>query len=332
MIADDEEQFQRVYREPKLGYRQKSFANLLKMGHCAPTVMQSLVDISAPDKQWLVRFSAGMPGGIGNTGCECGAFTSSLALLGVRHGLAEVDEGLPAIFDKGHALCRHFRECNKTIFCREIRGNDHFPSHCIRTMVLSPELFPEAEADRSRDAIPEGARGCYRRMYSHMAGHDFHCARAVFGQLKCAGPEHQELMDAASAFIGGTLFMGLTCSAFAAGVMALGLIGGEIETSPLRVMRMLALYTAGGNWSDDSLNKFNISMNQGHRLSEWFVKEFGSTQCGAITQCDFATPEGVQRYIDGDGTARCSAIAQSVALRVLDMIRPVDTAVSVQSE
>src|SRR5512135_1303292 len=106
----DEAQFQRIYREPKLGYRQKSAANLLKMGHCAPTVMQSLVDISAPDKQWLVRASAGMPGGIGNTGFECGGFTSSLALLGVRRGLREVDRGLPIIFDKGHALCRRFRQ------------------------------------------------------------------------------------------------------------------------------------------------------------------------------------------------------------------------------
>ena len=316
----NEQQFQRIYREPKLGYRQKSFANLLRMGHCAPTVMQSLVDISAPDKQWLVRFSAGMPGGIGNTGFECGGFTSSLALLGVRHGLREVDQGLPVIFDKGHALCQHFRECNKTMFCKEIRGNDRFPSHCIRTIVLSPELFPEAEANSSRDTIPEGIRGCYRRMYSHMAEHDFHCARAVFGQLKCAGPEHQELMDAASAFIGGTLFMGLTCSAFAAGVMALGLIDGEIENSPLRVLRMLMISTAGGNWSDDSLNKFNSSMNQGYRLSEWFVKEFGSTQCRAITQCDFSSQSGVSKYVDSDCVAKCRTITDRVAEKVQEML------------
>ncbi len=316
----DEEQFQRIYREPKLGYRQKSFANLLRMGHCAPTVMQSLVDISAPDKQWFVRFSAGMPGGIGNTGFECGAFTSPLALLGVRHGLGEVDRGLPVIFDKGHALCQRFRECHKTMFCKQIRGNEHFPKSCIRTIVLSPELFPEAEANNRLDTIPEGIRECYRRIYSHLVENDFHCARAVFGQLQCAEPEHRELMDAASAFIGGTLFMGLTCSAFAAGVMALGLKNGEIENSHLRVLRMLMVATAGGNWAEDRLNKFNISMNRGNQLSEWFVREFGSTQCRAITQCDFSSQSGVNKYIESDGISRCRTITGWVAEKVKGML------------
>ncbi len=322
----DEQQFQRIYREPKFGYRQRSAANLLRMGHCAPTVMQSLVDISAPDKQWLVRFSAGMPGGIANTGFECGGLTSSLVLLGVRHGLQDVDQGLPVIFDKGHALCRHFRECHKTMFCKEIRGNDRFPSHCIRTILLSPELFPQAEAGDCRDTIPDDVRGSYRRMYAHMAGHDFHCARAVLGQLNCAGPERQELMDAASAFVGGTLFMGLTCGAFIAGVIALGLIDGEIETSRLKVLRMLAIYTAGGNWADDDLNNFNRSMNRGNRLSEWFVKEFGSTQCRAITGCDFASPSGVSKYVDGACVARCRTIADRVAEKVQEMLASLELA------
>ncbi len=316
----DEQQFQKIYREPKLGYRQKSAANLLKMGHCAPTVMQSLVDISAPDKQWLVRCSAGMPGGIGNTGVECGGLTSSLALLGVRHSLHEVDQGLPVIFDKGHALCRHFRACHKTMLCKEIRGNDRFPSHCIRTILLSPELFPEVERNDSRDAIPEDVRGCYQTLYAHLARHDFHCARAVLGQLPCAGPAHEELMDAASAFIGGTLFMGLTCSAFTAGVMALGLVDGEIENNPLRVLRMLVIATAGGNWTADSINKFNPRMNRGNRLAEWFVREFGSTQCRAITECDFSSRSGVRQYVDGDCVAGCKMIAGRVASRVREML------------
>ncbi len=316
----NEEQFQRIYLEPKLGYRQKSLANLLRMGHCAPTVMQSLVNISAPDKQWLVRFSAGMPGGIGNTGFECGAFTSALVLSGVRHGLREVDRGLPVIFDKGHALCQRFRECHKTMFCKQIRGNERFPGHCIRTILLSPELFPEAEANNSLDTIPEGIRGCYGRIYSYMAENDFHCARAVFSHLQFAEPEYQELMDAASAFMGGTVFMGLTCSAFTAGVMALGLMDGKIENSPLRVLRMLMIATAGGNWSEDRLNKFNKSMNRGNRLSEWFVREFGSTQCRAITQCDFSSQSGVSKYVESNCIARCRTITERVAERVEGML------------
>jgi len=182
----NEQQFQRIYgnqaRVPPEKFRESP-----ENGPLRADVMQSLVDISAPDKQWLVRFSAGMPGGIGIPALNaagsphpwrCSEFGMACARPTKLAGyLRQGARSLPA-----------FSECNKTMFCREIRGNDRFPSHCIRTIVLSPELFPEAEANNSRDAIPEGVRGCYRRMCSHMAEHDFHCARAVFGQLKCAGP------------------------------------------------------------------------------------------------------------------------------------------------
>ncbi len=70
-------------------------------------------------------------------------------------------------------------------------------------------------------------------------------------------PVNQELLDASSAFMGGTLFKGLTCSAFTAGVMAIGLKIGEIENSYLRVTRMLALMVSGGDAFSDGVNKFN---------------------------------------------------------------------------
>ena len=94
-----------------------------------------------------------------------------------------------------------------------------------------------------------------------------------------------------------------TCSAFTAGVMAIGLRAGEIEDSRLRVIRLLAIMTVGGDAFDDRLNKFNPSMNAGYRLSRWFANEYGSTQCRKITGCDFADAKGVSDYIDGGGVA-----------------------------
>jgi hypothetical protein len=90
-----------------------------------------------------------------------------------------------------------------------------------------------------------------------------------------------------------------------AGVMAIGLSRGEIENSYLRVLRMLAIKTAGGNAFDERLNKFNRSMNRGYRLSRWFGREFGSTQCQAITKSVFSEAAGVTSYIEGDSTNRC---------------------------
>jgi hypothetical protein len=282
--------------------------------------MQTLLEVSSTEKEWLVRLSAGMPGGIGNTGFECGAFTSPLALLGLRYGLGEIDRGLPVIFDKGHTLCRRFLECHKTMLCREIRGKDRFPRHCIGPVLRSPELFLNALDGDYRDAIPAGRRAAYSRLYAHLVKNDFHCAQAVLIQLGYTPTEHPELFNAASAFMGGTVFMGLTCSAFTAGVMAVGLRAGEIENSRLRVIRLLAIMTAGGDAFDERINKFNKSMNLGYRMSKWFRREFGSTQCQTITQCEFSSLAGVRNYVESDCMTSCRKITEKVAERVRQML------------
>jgi C_GCAxxG_C_C family probable redox protein len=300
----------------------RAYANLFRMGHCAPAVMRTIGDLSAPGKDWLVRFSAGMPGGIGNTGHECGAMTSPLVLLGLRYGLRDVNDGLPVVFDRSQALSRQFIERHKTLQCKEIRGKDRFPRHCISPVVHAPELFEAVTSHEGQDAIPATVRQTYGRLYSHMVENDFHCAQAVFGSLQEGFPERQDLMDAASVFVGGTAFMGLTCSAFAAGVMALGLRRGEIEHSLPRVVRMLAIMTVGGDAQKEHLNKFNASLMRGYRLSTWFAQEFGSTQCLAITQSDFATASGVDAYVRSDRVATCRDVAEKVAARVEQMLGP----------
>jgi hypothetical protein len=303
-------------------------ANLIHMGHCAPTVMQTLLDVSNARGEWLVKLSAGMPGGIGNTGYECGAMTSPLVILGLRHGLRNMDRGLPVIFDQGHAYCQQFLACHKTLLCRQIRQKDRFPRHCIRPVCMSPERLQDTLTNCHADGIPVQARASYCRLYSHMAQKRFHCAQAVLDRLPYPVPHRQQLFDAVSAFMGGTLFMGVSCSAFTAGVMAVGLQSGEIENSPVRVIRLLARMTFGGNAFDDSINKFNRAMNAGHSMSKWFASEFGSTQCRAITRCDFSTPAGVDSYIASDCMTRCREITERVAERVqrtvgeLEAVRP----------
>jgi hypothetical protein len=278
--------------------------------------MQTILDVSSIDGEWLVKLSAGMPGGIGNTGHECGAVTSPLAVLGTQHGLREVDRGLPVVIDRGHALCRDFLACHQTLQCREIRTKGGFPRQCVGPVLRSAELWRGAVDDARPDAIPEGTRAGYSRLYSHFAEHEFHCAQAVLGHLGYSPTEHREVFDAASAFLGGTLLMGRTCSALTAGVMAMGLRAGEIENSRLRVIRLLAIMTVGRDALDDRLNKFNASMNRGNRLAKWFASEFASTQCRKITGCDFSDPEAVSDYIAGDRIMKCRAIAREVAEQV----------------
>jgi len=274
--------------------------------------MQTLLDVSGAQHEWPVKLSAAMPGGIGNTGFECGALTSPLVFMGLHYGLREMDRGLPVIFDKGYTFGRDFLACHKTMQCKQIRGKDRFPRHCIRPVCLAPELCLAATANNGQAAIPAETRESYCRIYSHWTQNNFHCAQAVLDQLHYTASEHPELFDAVSAFMGGTLFMGMTCSAFTAGVMAVGLRSGEIENSLPRVFRMIARMTTGGNAFDETINKFNRSMNAGYRMSKWFVKEFGSTQCRAITHCDFSTQAGVSQYIENDCVTKCREIANKV--------------------
>jgi C_GCAxxG_C_C family probable redox protein len=311
--------------------RNRGLANLLRMGHCAPSIMQAMLDVSETDAQWLVRLAAGLPGGIGNTGGECGGITAPLVLLGLRYGREKPVEGLPVVVYKGHDLLRRFVGCQGTTACRDILGHARVPVRCIGVVRQAPVLCVETIGADCTGVISPAQQEAFGRLYAHWLDTKFHCAHAVFHHLEHAIPASEALLNGSSGFMGGTVFAGMTCSALTAGVMALGLVLGEIEDSRLRVLRMIGTMAVRGDAFADDLNAFNKSMNRGHHLAQWFAAEFGSTQCGAITQCDFSTTEGVQRYFDDGGAARCSAIAQSVAREVLGMIQSVDAAGDVQS-
>lgn len=300
--------------------RNRSLVNLLKMGHCAPTVMQTLLEVSHSEAQWLVKLTAGLPGGIGNTRFECGGITAPLVLLGLRTGLGPMHQGLPDIFYQGHDLWQRFVGCNHASMCSQILGKDRLPIRYIGVIRSAPELYAQTLASEIKQAISGEQEEAYRHLYAPMTARNFHCAHAVFEQLVDTIPVNQQLLDASAGFMGGTLFKGQTCSAFAAGVMALGLKLAEIENSPLRVMRMIGLMAVGGDAFADHINKFNRIMNLGNKLSQWFTDEFGSTQCQAITGCNFACMAGVNKYIESDGVTRCEFMAQRIAGKVREMM------------
>ena len=301
-------------------YRRRGLSNLLKMGHCAPTVMQTLMDLGNTKEEWMVKMTAGLPGGIGSTGFECGGITSPLIQLGLEHGLSAKHDGLPTVIYAGHDYLHRFQKCNNSLLCKEILGNRRIPLPCIKVARHAPELYKQTCYKDNSDAISGETREAFHLLYFHLFSNGFHCAHAVLNHLSNTIPVTQELLDGTSSFIGGTAFKGLTCSAFTAGLMAVGLKLGEIEDSNLRVFRMLATMIAGGNALADNMNKFNRLLNIGHRMSKWFTKEFGSTLCREITQCDFSSPEDVHRYIDKDSVTTCRNLAEKVAIQAQRII------------
>jgi len=302
-------------------YRRRGLSNLLKMGHCAPAVMQTLLDQGNTKEEWLVRMTAGLPGGIGNTGFECGGITSPLIQLGLEYGLSAKDDGLPRVIYAGHDYNQLFRKCNNSLFCQDILGKRRVPLPCIKVVRHAPELYRQTRDKDNTSAISGETREAFLLLYSHMSENGFHCAHAVLNHLGDTVPVTRELLDGTSGFIGGTAFKGLTCSAFTAGLMAVGLKLGEIEDSYPRVVRMLATMIAGGNALADPMNKFNRVMNIGNRMSKWFKKEFGSTLCREVTQCDFSSLGDVHRYIGNSSVTNCKMIAEKVAAQAERIIK-----------
>ncbi len=300
--------------------RRRSLSNLLRMGHCAPTVMQTMLDASEAESAWLVILTAGLPGGIGNTRGECGCLTAPLVAMGLRNGRRDVADGLPVVVDHGHDLLRRFTSACGTTECRAILGNARLPLACIGVVRQAPELCAQSLAVSGTEGIPPATRQAFRELYAHWVDQEFHCADAVFERLGQTIPIPPELPHAVTAFMGGTLFTGQTCSALTAGVMALGLAVGQIEGSRLRVFRMIATMAVGGNALADDVNAFNRAMNLGHELAEWFNVEFGSTQCRTLTHCDLLSPEGVRDYIARDGASSCATMALEVSARVTKML------------
>lgn len=303
--------------------RRRSTGHLLRMGHCAPTVMQTLLDASGTDAPWLVKLAAGLPGGIGNTGGECGGVTAPLLLLGLRHGLEPDADGLPAVIAEGRDLLQRFASFEGSTSCRQIRGHARLPLRCIGVVREAPVLCAQSQCGGSAGALTSEQRQALRHLYADWRARDFHCARSVLRHLLGTVAVDEQVLDTGSAFMGGTVFTGQTCSALTAGVMALGLATGRIESSRLRVLRMIATMAVGGDAFADRLNAFNPTMNLGHRLARWFAAEFGSTQCRDITRCVFAGLDDVNRYVEGGGTSRCMALAERVARKVQELVAPV---------
>jgi hypothetical protein len=305
----------------KRKYRRLALSNLLKMGHCAPAVMQTILDIENTKKEWLVKMTAGLPGGIGNTGFECGGITAPLIQLGLEYGLSAKQDGLPTIIYAGHEYVQRFRKCNNALLCKEILGSRRVPLPCIKVVRHAPELYRQTNCKDNTAAIAGETEEAFRLLYSHLSTNCFHCAHAVLKHMGETIPVTQELLDGTSGFIGGTVFKGLTCSAFTAGLMAVGLKLGEIEGSYLRVIRMLATMIAGGNALSEDSNKFNKLINIGNKMSKWFRKEFGSTLCREITQCDFSSLSNVNQYIGKGSIITCKIIAEKVAKQAERIIK-----------
>jgi C_GCAxxG_C_C family probable redox protein len=128
----------------------------LKMGHCAPAVMAALIADGDPGRESAVMLASAMAGGIGNSGRECGALTSSILYLGDRYGQGAGPGGVPLSISLSRRLIDRFGEVHGGIHCDEIRKGGKNPLPCMRAMVSAPELVREVIMGRNarRRCVP----------------------------------------------------------------------------------------------------------------------------------------------------------------------------------
>jgi len=295
---------------------------MLRMGHCAPTVMHTLIEKGRRDTDYtrLITLSSGLPGGIGNMGCECGGVTSSLMHLGLTPGMDEEVEGVPLFIHVGRNYMKAFHTMHKSLRCDGINTPKSGMEACMNAVCSAKGLVSRAKLIGGTDLLSADLIKEYERLLNVFRDASFHCAHSVLSGVSDLIDYDTIIGDATRGFIGGTALSGLTCGAFTAGVVAIGSAIGEIEDSVPRVLRMMWMMKNGKDALADDVNAFNRPMNVGTVLGEWFTEQFGSTQCREIIGADISTPKGVEKYIEGDGVQRCRNITDETAEKVRELL------------
>jgi C_GCAxxG_C_C family probable redox protein len=299
-----------------LSWDRRCLNNALRMGHCAPTVMQTLLEERGRPDEDMVRCAGGLAGGIGGPG-ECGGISSPLMLFGLLHGTDRTNEGLPRVIPLGQEYLRRFDRVHGSTRCPKIMARGL--RSCLKAMCLSPALFTSVAAEEQSFTIEEPTRAAYLALLGAFERERFHCAHSVFDALPdCPLPD--QARRASWGFVGGLLLSGLTCGALAAGVMAISSRTAGIERSYLRTLRMvLTMQVSLKSAMRDDLNAANRAVRLAANLARRFEGEYGTIRCRDLTGADFSSPSAVETFC-ATGLAQCAQRAKLVATMVSQIL------------
>ncbi len=297
--------------------RVRTLNNYYRMGHCAPTVMQTLVDVGRTDYPGLVLYTGAMSGGIAGPGMECGVLTAPLIYMGYENKTPSGLSGKLDLIRKGQTYITRFDEFNGTCICGNIRQGG--APACRKAVGNFYRLY--SGSVEKPDKLSDEARESYSLLLSEFDSANFHCAHNVFKNLKGQFIAGDEMYDASWLLVGGLAMRNRTCGALAAGVMALSSVTARVEKSYFRVAKMNRLFKENNNDAmDEEINNFNRSIHFSEMLGAWFRKEFRSTTCYNICGANFSLISDAENYLSGNFIGRCSDIAKGVAEKVNSMV------------
>jgi hypothetical protein len=299
-----------MFRTPK----GRSLNNVLRMGHCAPSVMQTLCDLNHVDTPDLVINAGAMAGGIAGSDMECGALTAPLMFMSYQQSQsASVPEKLNLISKAQHYV-NGFMQHNHAASCSMISKGGM--SSCLKAICTFHQ--PYQAAMNNPVSLSREAEESYTLLLTTFNDQNFHCAHTVLRQLDGKFSVTPELIRSSWVFAGGLAMMNRTCGALAAGVMALSSISAEMEDSYIRVARMnrLLIQNRMKEAMQENINHFNRAILLSYELGLWFRTEFGATTCQGIWGFNFAKRNEAESFISGGCLVHCRQIARKVAEKV----------------
>jgi hypothetical protein len=295
----------------------KTFLNYHRMGHCAPSVIQTLLDINDLKNPELVRIAGAMAGGIAGPKMECGVFTAPLMFMGYQKGLPACINDELLIIRQTQAYFRKFSHDNGSTICATIRNRED--DGCWKAVSGFYNQFMTSLENPV--ILPTETEESYSLLLKAFNDNGFHCSHSVLKRLESHIRINKLLYDVSSPFTGGIAMLNRTCGALAAGVMAISSSVARIENSFFRVARMNRLFRENNDRAmDNEINEFNKAINSGEELGTWFRNEFGSTTCLNICGFDFSQKKDACNYLSGNCLKRCSLIAERTAEKVISMV------------
>lgn len=323
-----QENFDNVLSQPvrskrPLCYGLMSLRDVLKIGHCAPSVMRTLLRIRGVEDGHVMMQVSGMGGGIGLSEAECGGVTSSISTLGLMFGDKTDDNGMPMVIAVGQSYLDRFAATNGSVLCEKITPDKSTFRPCIKAMCSAPRLLMTLVDKQSSAFVPASdgeAVAANQELLKHFSDCNFHCAHTVLKELVDVIDVDDELLRSSYGFIGGTVLKGMTCGALVAGVHAIGLKFGGTEESYLRVLKLMGLFKfSPDNAMKEDVNKANRAMNTSYNLTLRFEEEFSSTMCD-IVQADFSSKADLDKYLSENTMDKCVQITKFVAECVREII------------
>ncbi len=295
----------------------KTINNVLRMGHCAPSIMQTLLDIHNIPNRNMVLYSGAMAGGIAGANTECGALTAPLMFHGFHNNDNVVTADKLNNLSQAQSYINAFNAYNGSTVCSRIRNKSLH--ECRKAMYNFYELYARAISHPVH--LSDEAIRSYSLLLDSFNANKFHCTHNVLNSINVKIPVTKEMLDSSWLFIGGMAMLNRTCGALTAGVIALSSVLAKIEDDYSRVAKMNRLLRQKDNIAmNDEINNFNRAINYSDELGEWFRNEFGSKSCYDIWGCDFSKINGAEKYIKGQCHLQCSYIAEKVGQKVISMI------------